>query len=226
MKTNFLIFSILLSAATHTLTAQTQNPDMQPLQDGPIKVLNAPPRSQPQEDPNRPQTILDKLRLGGTFGLSLGSITHIEASPIVALQLTPKITTGAGIIYQYYKSSPPYSSYQNSVYGGRVFGMYSIVSGLNAHVEYQSINQKYLDYSPTGGGAYKPIWLSSLLIGGTYSQPTGGRLVRAINISALYNVSYYNQVNPTNSSQNIAYASPVSNYILPNTPLVIRVSFF
>ena len=67
------LFSAFLAVSLQQGIAQTQNPDAQPLrQEGPIKVLDAPPRQQPQEDPNRPQTIMDKLRLGGSFGLSFG----------------------------------------------------------------------------------------------------------------------------------------------------------
>ena len=216
MKTlKSVVLAILLALSGQSIMAQTQNPDAQPIrQDGPIRVLNAPPQPKPQDDPNRPQTIMDKIRLGGSFGLSVGTITNINISPMIGLQLTPKLTLGTGLIYQYYKSTFPGFNYQNNIFGGRVFGLYNISNGINAHVEYEAVSQKYLDIND---GRYKPTLLNSFLVGGTYSQPTGGRLVRAINLSVLYNLSYNSQVNPTAPLQNI---SPYGS------PLVIRLSFF
>ena len=216
MKTLKLsILVLFLACSGQLLVAQTSNPDAQPLrQDGPIRVLNAPPQPKPEDDPNRPQSIMDKIRVGGSFGLSVGTITNINISPMIGLQLTPKLTLGTGIIYQYYKSTFPGFNYQNNLFGGRVFGLYNVLNGLNAHVEYEALSQKYLDIND---GKYKPTLLNSFLVGGTYSQPTGGRLVRAVNLSVLYNLNYNSQVNPTASFQNI---SPY------NSPLVIRASFF
>jgi hypothetical protein len=215
------VFALLLAAANTALFAQTQpNPDAAPIQDnGPIKVLSAPPRqsSDQTQQQQSPTSIMDKIRLGGSFGLSFGSITNINISPMIGLQLTPKLTTGVGLIYQYYKSTIPNYNYQDNMYGARAFGMYDIISGVSAHVEYESISRKYLDLA----GNSKPTQLNSFLVGGTYSQPTGGRLIRAVNITALYNLNYNNQVNPSNPSQNI---SPYGTYF--GVPLVVRVSFF
>ena len=215
LKSTVLVAFLAFSG--QALMAQTQNPDAQPIrQDGPIRVLNAPPQQQPQNDPNRPQTIMDKIRLGGSFGLSVGNITNIEVSPIVALQLTPKLTVGTGIIYQYYSFRSPFAnvaSFKDNIFGGRIFGMYNIFDGFNAHVEYETMNRKYYDYIDN---KYKPTWITGFLVGGTYSQPTGGRLIRAVNLSVLYNLSYNSQINPTNGAN-------ISPY---NNPLVIRASFF
>jgi hypothetical protein len=215
------IFTVLLAVASIQLFAQTQpNPDApQQIQDnGPIKVLSAPPRQSSdqtgqQQAAQGPKSIMDKIRLGGSFGLNFGSITNINISPMIGLQLTDKLTTGVGIIYQYYKSIIPGYKYQDNIYGGRAFGMYNIINGVSAHVEYESISRKYLDL----GGNSRPTQLNSFLVGGTYSQPTGGRLIRAVNLTVLYNLSYNNQVNPSNPYQNI---SPYGS------PLVIRASFF
>ena len=212
------IFTVFLAVASTQLFAQTTpNPDAQPTPDnGPVKVLSAPPRQPSDQTGQQTQTsnsVLDRLRLGGSFGLTFGSITTIEISPTVALQVTPKLTTGVGIIYQYYKSIIPGYKYQDNIYGGRAFGMYNIINGISAHVEYESISRKYLDL----GGNSRPTQLNSFLVGGTYSQPTGGRFIRAVNFTALYNLNYNSQVNPSNPGQNI---SPYGS------PLVIRASFF
>ncbi len=215
-----IVFAALLASASTQLFAQTQpNPDApQQLHDnnGPIKVLNAPPRQSSdqtgQAQTQNPKSIFERIRLGGSFGLSFGSITNINISPMLGLQATDKLTVGAGVIYQYYKSNLTGFNYKSNIFGGRAFAMYSIISGVSAHAEYESINRNYID---AGTGASKPIWLNSFLVGGTYSQPTGGRLIRAVNFTALYNLNYNNQVNPTNPYQNI---SPYGS------PLVFRVS--
>jgi hypothetical protein len=218
MKTikKVLFVTILVVSSTQLFAQNSPNPDAQPLQDnGPIRVSSEPPRQKTTEDGQQPPlSILDRLRVGGSFGLSFGSITNIDISPILALQVTPKLTTGAGLIYQYYKSIIPGFNYQDNIYGGRVFGMYTIFDAFNAHVEYETMNRKYLDIND---GRYKPTWINSFLVGGTYSQPTGGRLIRAVNLSILYNLSYNNQLNPSTPLQNI---SPYGS------PLVIRASFF
>ncbi len=219
MKTIKIIalFALLAVASTQIFAQTTPNPDAQPTQDnGPIKVLSAPPRQssdQTGQQTQAPTSIMDRLRLGGAFGLTFGNITTIEISPIVGLQLTPKLTAGAGIIYQYFKSIVPGYKYQDNIYGGRAFGMYKIIGDVSAHVEYESISRKYIDL----GGNVRPTQLSSFLVGGTYSQPTGGRFIRAVNLTVLYNLNYNSQVNPSNSFQNI---SPY------NSPLVVRASFF
>jgi hypothetical protein len=213
-----LAITIVFVSATFAI-AQTPNPDSQQLQqesNGPIKVLDTPPRRSIQEDgqqPQRPQSIMDRLRVGGSFGLSLGTITNINISPMVGLQFN-KLTVGAGLIYQYYKSSLVGYSYQDNIYGGRTFAMYNIFDGFNAHVEYEAMTRKYYD---SISNSYKPTNIGAFLVGGTYSQPTGGRLIRAVNLTVLYNLNYNNQVNPTNPYQNI---SPYGS------PLVVRASFF
>ncbi len=210
------------SLLTFSAAAQsTANPDAPPppvrREEGPIKVLNEPPRK--KDEPQRPPSALDRLRLGGSIGpFSFGTYTSIGVSPIAGLQVTERLSLGAGLSYTYSSYKNPYtrvkSNYDN--YGGRVFGMFNVFESINLNAEYESLNVKYLDYG-TSSGVQRRKWINSAMVGASYSTPIGGRFIRAFNLIVLYNLSYNNLVNPSNPAENI----------YPTTsPLVIRAVLF
>ena len=201
---------------TVSAAAQTANPDAPPPvreQEGPIKVLNEPPR----KEPPRPPSALDRLRLGGSVGpLSFGTVTSIGVSPIAGYQVTDRLALGGGLSYQYtqIRYSPTVkSSYDN--YGGRFFGMFKVYESINLNAEYESLNVQYLDY--LNNGITRRKWINSAMVGASYSTPIGGRFVRAFNLMVLYNLSYNNLVNPSYPAENIYPTS---------SPLVIRAVLF
>ncbi|WP_298360677.1 hypothetical protein [Runella sp.] len=215
MRTTYLVIAmgLLLSVSA---AAQTANPDAPPPvreQDGPIKVLNEPPRKAPP----RPPSPLDKIRLGGSVGpLSFGTVTSIGVSPIAGYQVTERLALGGGLSYQYTQirySPTNKSSYDN--YGGRVFGMFKVYESINLNAEYESLNVQYLDYS--NNGITRRKWINSAMVGASYSTPIGGRFIRAFNLMVLYNLSYNNLVNPSYPAENIYPTS---------SPLVIRAVLF
>jgi len=200
-----------------TTIAQTPNPDAPPpvrKEEGPMRVLDAPPRKQ---DPQRPPSALDKLRLGGSIGpLSFGTVTSIGISPVAGFQATERLALGGGLTYQYtqFRYSPTVKTrYDN--YGGRVFGIFNVFESINLNAEYESLNVQYRDYLASGITRRK--WINSAMIGASYSTPIGGRFIRAFNLMILYNLSYNNLVNPSFPSENIYPTS---------SPLVIRAVMF
>jgi hypothetical protein len=215
MKKTYLMIA-LGSVLTLSVAAQTANPDAPPpvrQDEGPIKVLNEPPRKQPQ----RPPSAIDKLRLGGSIGpLSFGTVTSIGVSPVAGYQATERLSLGGGLSYQYtqIRYSPTVkSSYDN--YGGRVFGMFNVYESININAEYESLNVQYRDY--LANGITRRKWINSALVGASYSTPVGGRFVRAFNLMVLYNLSYNSLVNPSYPQENIYPTS---------SPLVIRAVLF
>jgi hypothetical protein len=215
MRTTYLMIAMGL-LLTVSAAAQTANPDAPPPvreQDGPIKVLNEPPR----KEPPRPPSALDRLRLGGSVGpLSFGTVTSIGVSPIAGYQVTDRLALGGGLSYQYtqIRYSPTVkSSYDN--YGGRFFGMFKVYESINLNAEYESLNVQYLDY--LNNGITRRKWINSAMVGASYSTPIGGRFVRAFNLMVLYNLSYNNLVNPSYPAENIYPTS---------SPLVIRAVLF
>jgi hypothetical protein len=193
---------------------QTQpNPDDVPVvSDGPIKVLTERPTSTQTARQNMPQSVLDRLRLGGSFGLSLGTITNIDISPMIGMQLSEKMTAGAGITYQYVHSN--YFNVKTSTYGGRAFMFYNIFDGFNVNGEIESVSREYRNNTSNTNNR---TMLNSILMGGSYSQPIGGRFIRSVNMVVLYNFSYNNHVNPTN---------PLENIYPTSSPFIFRVTFF
>jgi hypothetical protein len=208
-----LVLGVLLSVSA---AAQTANPDAPPPvreQDGPIKVLNEPPRKAPP----RPPSPLDKIRLGGSIGpLSFGTYTSIGVSPVAGYQVTERLALGGGLSYTYSSYRDPYSRVKSNSnnYGGRLFGMFNVFNSINLNAEYESLNVEYPDYTAR---VYRRTWLNSAMVGASYSTPIGGRFIKAFNLMVLYNLSYNNLVNPSDRTQNIYPTS---------SPLVIRAVLF
>lgn len=46
-----------------------------------------------------PMPLLDRLRLGGSFGLGFGYVTNINLSPMAGLNITDKLVGGVGVTY-------------------------------------------------------------------------------------------------------------------------------
>lgn len=161
-----------------------------------------------------PMSIMDRLRLGGSFGLNLGNFTNINISPMAGLNLTDKLVVGGGLTYMFASFPPPGASASqrssNSNYGGRVFLMYNILPIITLQAEYEGLNVRYTDTSQR----LARTWIGSPLIGGAYTQPIGGRFTRSILMTALYNIAYDSQIGP--SGRNI---SPYSS------PFVFRLTF-
>jgi hypothetical protein len=149
----------------------------------------------------------DRLFYGGGFGLTFGSVTHIDVSPLVGYRITDRFSAGIGLSYQYYK----YSAYniKTSIYGGKVFASFTIVKdlgniiplgnnmgGLMLHAEAEALNlEKRVFYLSSDTDR---VWVFSPLAGVGYSLPIGNRSF--LNIYLLYNF---------NEGQNSPYDNPV-----------------
>lgn len=163
-----------------------------------------PPKSE------APLPILDRLRLGGSFGLGFGTVTNINLSPMVGLNLTDKLVSGVGVTYMWYHSNR--FNINSNYYGGRAFLMYSVLPMVTLQAEYEGMNVQYFNNADR---RYVRTWIGSPLIGGAYTQPLGGRFTRGVHMTVLYNLNYQNQLNPF-TGQNI---SPYSS------PFVFRITF-
>ncbi len=159
---------------------------------------------------NAPVPILDRLRLGGSFGLGFGTVTNVNLSPMVGLNLTDKLVGGVGVTYMWFNSRR--FNVNSSYYGGRSFLMYSLLPMVTLQAEYEGLNVQYYDNVDR---RYVRKWIGSPMIGGAYTQSLGGRFTRGVHMTLLYNLNYQNQLNPF-TGQNI---SPYSS------PFVFRVTF-
>lgn len=226
MKNRFLGVAIASFLALTALGQSRPNPDapinpptapapapQKPQEDGPMRVLDAPPRAA-ETRPDQPPSWKDRLRLGGSFALTLGTFTNIEVAPAAGLQLTDRLAVGGSVVYRYISNRDFFTGrrFTDNFYGGRVFAFFNILENINLNAEIETLNVSYFDNS-----VKRRTNLNSLLVGGSYSTPLGGRYVRAASIMFLYNLSFNSHVNPT---------QPANNIYPSGSPLVIRFLFF
>ena len=144
----------------------------------------------------------DRLFFGGGFGLTVGTYTDIEVSPIVGYYVTPRWAVGVGIAYEYYNYKyhyPPslgFERFETHIWGGRLFTNYVIVNnvgdwiplGFNfrifAHVEYEALSyeKRFFEYGATGRELQ-----NSFLVGGGFRFPMGKR--SSMNLTLLWNLN-------------------------------------
>jgi hypothetical protein len=135
-----------------------------------------------------------RIIIGGSLGLSFGDYTNINISPLVGYRISQLFAAGININAQY--GSERYRDYnsittqrnQYTIFGGGVWGRVYPLDFLFVHVqpEYNFVSLKstyYVDPKTTVTDHYG---VPSLLIGGGYSQPVGGRA--AFSIMALYDI--------------------------------------
>lgn len=139
------------------------------------------------KDESRP-SFGQRLVFGGNFGLQFGTQTIIDISPVIGYKITEQLIGGIGIKYLYYKTEYYINSnlykYSTNVYGGSVFGRYYITPNLFAHSEYEVLN---LEVPDDFGIGYMRTNITSVLVGGGYSQPLGDHA--SIGITLLYNLT-------------------------------------
>jgi hypothetical protein len=103
--------------------------------------------------------------VGGTLGLSVGSVISISIMPEVAYAITEKLFVGGGLRYSYYKDNRYSPAYQSTIWGGKLFTRYYILDDVFLHLEaerlyfedpyYNNMTSDkwiYRDYFYGGGG--------------------------------------------------------------------------
>ena len=124
----------------------------------------------------------ERLFFGGSFGLQFGTITNIEASPVIGLWVLPRVAVAAGPSYQYYKD--PVDA--TAIYGGKAYLQITLIQDLNNIIpigintgifvqsEYQglSLERSFWSLVPDGNGR---IYMGTFLAGAGISQPIGRR---------------------------------------------------
>lgn len=167
---------------------------------------------EPDKSPNPDRgSFWDRVRFGGNVGASFGDITSIELLPIVSYMVSDKFNAGIGINYLYFRirydvfnfnGQRSTFTYENSFYGGRVFGQYFVTPEIFAWAELESMNGNFLNRDTF---TEERRWVTSPLVGAGYFQSFGGR--GGVNFMLLYNLNY-------NASTS-----------LYNSPWVTRVGF-
>lgn len=152
------------------------------------------------DEGNRPP-LKDRLYYGGNFGMSFGTITFVDVSPLVGAMVTNRLSGGVGATYQYFNDRR-FIGGNSSLYGGRVFGRYNVFPNIFLHSEYESLN---FDLFNPLSERFERTWVPGFFLGAGYFTPFGSR--GGANFTFLYNLLHDNRRSPYNE------------------PYVIRVGF-
>jgi hypothetical protein len=129
--------------------------------------------------------ILQKIAVGGTLGVQIGTYTYIELSPDVSYHFNKWVSVGAGGTYIFAHDNDYKSS--SHIYGARVFTEGHFFNYIGLHVAYQAIN-----YDDFRDRIVKRMWSHNLSLGGGYYQ----RIDRfSLYFYLLYNVSDQKEYN-------------------------------
>ncbi len=173
---------------------------------------------------------VDKIRLGGSAGLRLGTFTNVNLSPMAGVEVVDNLTLALGLTYIFVKDSYFIPSSSSSFYGTRLIARYNPHPVFHIQGEYELMNVEFYNH---GYGKYQQVnktyartWLQSPMLGIGYTQPVDGRFIKGIHATLLYNFNYHNHINPSinydprfyNPSM---YQRNISHYA---SPIVFRVT--
>ncbi len=112
-----------------------------------------------QNEENDPDALSNKtfrerlvFNIGG--GVTFGTVTNIQLLPQVGYRITPRLTSGVGGNFIYFRDNRFSTNNQFLVYGGNVFTRYALSPELFAQVEYQALayGGEVGHYGLIGGG--------------------------------------------------------------------------
>ena len=153
-------------------------------------------KSYSQKDISDSAGLFERLYFGGNFGFSVGNTsTSIALSPTVGYMISPKLSSGLGVVYQYY-TYKTFSNerFTNNVYGGKIFSRYNLLPNIFAIGEIEYIHSPYYVLNPrTNRYEEKNTWTTGTFIGAGFFQRLGRG---GFSFSALYNLSYDKKRSP------------------------------
>ncbi|MFO7656071.1 MAG: hypothetical protein R6W78_03315 [Bacteroidales bacterium] len=140
----------------------------------------------------------DRIYFGGDFSLQFGSLTFIELSPIIGYYITPRLSSGIGIIYQYYREKVflPDTVFKAHNYGGRVFAKYLLIDNISKYVPIQMnagltgyCESEFLNMDGSFSRYLDPgrFWLNNFYLGGGMVFAIGRR--SKMNVLVLWNLN-------------------------------------
>lgn len=183
MRPTILVFLLalgLLGAAVpdaNAQTAPTSPADTTAVKTtAPAPVATQPPPPPAQASSSAPN---DRIYYGGTVTLGFGSTTRIGIFPMLGFKLTPKLSAGVEVGYEYVSYDGGESTHN---YGASVFGNYRIGRSLYAHAEYQGVN--YETFSDQASSDRE--WVPFMLVGGGFYKPINART--ALYVEVLFDV--------------------------------------
>ena len=132
-----------------------------------------------------PKPKLDKSRIyyGGYVTMNFSkNYSVFGAQPMVAYKLTPKLSIGTQLSYEYITDKRYSYEHTGSNYGISIFSRYRVVPRLYAHTEFSMMSYKWF-YSD---GSDDRKWAPIFYVGGGYSQPISKNVY--LNAQVLFDV--------------------------------------
>jgi hypothetical protein len=146
-------------------------------------------RGAPAKTPGAKPNWMERITLGGNFGLSLGNPTYINLAPLVGYRVTDRFTAAGGVTYIYSRVRyAGYPAFSNSIYGGRVNAQYAIMPRFAPIVEYEALNVGYQEFTDTGSLVEARRWIGNPMVGATVLFPIGRK--SNFGLTGLYNLNY------------------------------------
>ncbi len=161
-------------------------------------TLIAVPETSAQIVGSEAPPLKERIFFGGSFALQIGTITNIEASPIIGLWVLPRIAVAVGPNYRFYKDPGG----GTSIYGGRGYTQLVLIKDFNSIIpvginmglflhaedEFLSLESEFWKDPPYSS---KRFSMNTILAGAGISQPVG--MKGSINMMVLWalNASVY-----------------------------------
>ncbi|OYT15477.1 MAG: hypothetical protein B7C24_12825 [Bacteroidetes bacterium 4572_77] len=114
---------------------------------------------------------LNKMFFGGSMGFSFGSYTSIRVYPLIGYRLTPKLSMGLKLQYEYAKQNHNTHEYTYHNYGFGLFSRFKFIPQAYIHAEYNYMNYESYTLNSENYRYAVPY----LLLGGGYIQKIGKR---------------------------------------------------
>jgi hypothetical protein len=113
----------------------------------------------------------NKVYYGGTLGFNFfGDIFRIRIAPMVGYKITPQLSAGIKIGYEYMKDKRYSVEIESHNYGGSVFTRYRVIPQIYFHGEFVYVSYEY----QTQGLSSQREWVPMLLLGAGFAQSVGG----------------------------------------------------
>ncbi len=115
---------------------------------------------------NKKSSFSEKVYYGGGLGFNFwGDYFRVSAEPMVAYKVTPKLSAGVKLMYEYIKYSTASETTYNN-FGGSIFSRFRVIPQFYIHVEFAYYSYQYSSKILSS----EREWVPFLLLGGGYSQ--------------------------------------------------------
>jgi len=108
---------------------------------------------------------------GGTIGLSFGDYFRLSIMPLIGYKLSPKVSLGLKVGYEYIKDKSFDPALTAHNYGGSVFARYRLIPKLYLHSEFAYISYKYF----RNDRETEREWVPFIYLGGGFIQPLSAK---------------------------------------------------